>query len=100
MTTKNGYKQVTLNIPNNFKVMDDGEFLKLRELIKAGLEMIDSIGDHSADDKTAELLWPVLRFATDLLNEYPETIDVLGEVANYGANSPKRWGSPTENPIS
>lgn len=91
---KSNFREITLKIPNDFKVMDGGEFLKLRELIKAGLEIIESIGDYNATDKTAQLLWPVLRFATDVLKEYPETIDILDEVARFDASKPKEWRAP------
>ncbi len=73
---------ININVPENFKVMDDFEFLKIRELIRAALNIASDKMDE--EDETAELLWPILQCASDIFNRYKETPDILYSIREAG----------------
>lgn len=74
-STKQAKRTVTIEIPESYSVMGDFEFLKIRELIRTGLNIASDKMDE--DDETAKLLWPILQCASDIFDQYKETPDVL-----------------------
>lgn len=79
-STKQARTIVTIEIPENFKVLDGTDFLKLKGLVKTGLEIIERIGETGERDETGDLLWPILQVASDIFDQHRETLDVLSGI--------------------
>ena len=68
-------RKITIEFPEDFRIMSDDDFLQAHGLVKAALE-----STYNNTDDSELRMWSMLKAAADIFDKYPETLDILSQI--------------------